>query len=362
MSRIILAGVTTLLLATAATRSAFADHEAWVLRDSGVQCAFHAPLDNWRDNYYEGLYNQASFSRWMSCPVSLSARWASSQPAYPAGLWGRASTAAVYVNNSQAGTAFSCRVQAQVQSGALYWSRTVSTTAAGDQRLMPNSASNWGGTFEAVKGDELRALEFSCQVPPGSGVHGYKVRMCIRNSGCIARDLGESLGNNTTGQSTLTDTVQISGIACMSNNDNNLVRSELGARNVGANYVSIICPIPPPADDTLEVTRRLVREMYVKYKGKTGLPGEVPPTCQLHAIMRNPNNWTGALTDVAVSSAFVQDPSGFEDVKLTNFNVGEFNGGARTDVGLTVHCDTPPGYTIQGIHSNIMVAPVSGGF
>jgi len=361
MSRIIVFGLALFLLLSAAPRRASAHHEAWILRDSGVQCAFTTPISGGADNYYDGLYNGASYSRWMSCPVSLSARWGSSSPSYGTALWGRASAAAIYVVRQKPGTAFSCQAQARVASGGLRFSRAVSTTAGGDQRLMPNFASDWGGTFEAAKGEKLTSLEFACEVPANySGVYGYKVRMCIRNSGCVPNGgYGESGGSIASGS--LTDWVQTSGIACMAYDDVNLVRSELGAKNVGTNYVSVFCPITPPADDTNEVGSRKANEVSVYYRSKTGAADQPPPTCQLHARTRNwssPSNFT---TDKVVSGAFPKKD--IEVVTLNNFIVGKgADGTSRADIALTVHCDLPPGYTIQGISSIIATPAVSGGF
>jgi hypothetical protein len=361
MSRTVVFGIAGFLLATAAASNASAHHEVWILRDPGVQCAFATPLGDGSDHYYDGLYNWGSYSRWMSCPVSLSARWASSSPVYPSRVWGRASAAAIYVYNAQDGAVFSCQAQARVASGGLRWSRAVATATAGDQRLMPNFASDWGGSLEASKDEKLSSLEFSCQVPPnGSGVYGHKVRMCIRNAGCVVNgEFGEGGGSMTTGP--LTDSVQTSGIACMASNNNNLVRSELGAKNVGDSHVSVICPISPPADDTNEVYNRLVRYVAVKYKAGPGW-GEVP-TCQLHARMRNWQDFNDHQTDNVVSNAFTQQEPGFEEVSLRNFSVGTGNdGSAMADIALSVHCDLPPGYTLQGITADIAIPPVSGGF
>jgi hypothetical protein len=362
MSRItIISAAILLLLSAAVARPASAHHEAWILRDSGVQCAFNTPLSGGYDNYYDGLYNGATYSRWMSCPVSLSARWGSSSPSYGTSLWGRASAAAIYVVNQKPGTAFSCQAQARVASGGLRYSRVVSTTAGGDQRLMPNFASDWGGTFEAAKGERLTSLEFACQVPANySGVYGYKVRMCIRNSACVPNgDFGES--GASLAPPALTDSVQTSGIACMSSDDINLVRSELGAKNVGTNYVSVFCPITPPADDTNEVGSRKAHQVRVYYRGKTRLPGENPLICQLHARTRNwasPHNF---VTTKLVSPAFVKQDG--ENVALNDFFVGKgADGISRADIALSVHCDLPPGYTIQGITSRIAIPAVAGGF
>lgn len=361
MSRIIVIGVAIfLLLSTAATRTASAHHEAWILRDSGVQCAFNQPLSGGMDSYYDGLYNGATYSRWMSCPVSLSARWGSSSPSYGTSLWGRASAAAIYVTNGKPGTAFSCQAQARLPSGALYYSKVVSTTAGGDQRLMPNTASSWGGTFEAVKGERIASLEFACQVPGNySGVYGYKVRMCIRNAACVPNGAAGESGSSLA-PAALTDYVQTSGIACMSSDDINLVRSELGAKNVSSNYVSVFCPITPPADDTHEVASRKASKIRVYYRGKTRLPGEAPLICQLHARTRNWSNSSNVTTDKVVSGAFVKQDN--ESVVLTDFIVGKgSDGSSRADIGLSVHCDLPPGYTIQGITSDIAIPNVSAG-
>jgi hypothetical protein len=361
MSRIIVIGLALfLLLSTAAPRAASAHHEAWILRDSGVQCAFNQPISGGSDNYYDGLYNSASYTRWMSCPVSLSARWGSSSPSYGTALWGRASAAAIYVVNGKPGTAFSCQAQARVASGGLRFSRVVSTTAGGDQRLMPNFDSDWGGTFEAAKGEKLTSLEFVCQVPANhSGVYGYKVRMCIRNSACVQNGgYGES--GASIAPPALTDWVQTSGIACMASDDVNLVRSELGAKNVGTNYVSVFCPITPPADDTNEIGSRKANKVSVYYRGKTRAAGESPPTCQLHARTRNWSNSSNSTTDKVVSGAFVKEEG--EIVTLDNFVVGKgSDGSSRADIALSVDCDLPPGYTIQGVTSTIAIPAVSGG-
>jgi hypothetical protein len=357
MSRTLVVGVASFVLSAAATRTASAHHEAWVMRDSGAQCSFTTPEGNWRDDYYDGLYNWAPYRRWMSCPVSLSARWASSPPrAYPPGVWAAASTAAVYVYNAVAGVPFYCAAQAQMASGAVLFSRTVWDTQQGDRRLMPNDNRNWGDTLEAAKFEKLNSLELVCLVPPnGSGVYATKVRMCIRTGDCVP---GDNSGEGT-GQPRGTGTVQVSGIACMASNDDNLVRSEFGATNVGAGYVDAVCPIAPPAYDTFDISARNVSRIGVKY---TPPPGSSDvPTCQLHARMRDPGNWPSPAIDKVVSPAFTRHPDR-DEVILSNFSVGTAaNQTSRADIGLAVRCSLPPGYTLQGITADMQIADVSGG-
>jgi len=361
-TRVISLGI--FLVTGAGARSASAHHEAWVLRDSGTQCAFEAPSSNTdEDNYYLGLFNGASYERWMSCPVSLAARWASSAPVYSAGLWARASAAVVYVANNQSGQQLACQAEVKLASGALRFSRTVSTTAGGDQRLTPNSDRNWGGDLEAYKGDTVRGMVFSCLVPPNySGVYGYKVRMCIRNAECQSGDgaAGETWSAGADGG----DSVQTSGIACLSASAN-LVRDEGGLRNVGAGYASVFCPIVPPADDTKEASRRLLSDTTVYYRGAAGDPWtEPPPTCQL--VWRNRTIAGTFLSNEYASGVFERGtalpPS--ETAKLASVVVGAPADGEvnpRADLALMVLCDLPPGYTIKGVTSLVKVTPVAGG-
>lgn len=359
MSRHLAIGIASLALSATATRTASAHHEAWVLRESGTQCSFIQPEGDWRDYYRDGLFNWAPYRRWMSCPLSLSARWGSSNTGTIPTYWAMASTAAAYVYNAAPGEEFYCAVQAQMASGAILYSQTVTSTATGDLRLMPNWNSDWSGSLGPAKLQELYSLEFVCLVPPnGSGVYGYKTRMCIRNE-CVADAFGEgAYGEANTRQQGLWDEVQTSGIACLANNNDNLVRSELGAKNVGTGYVSVVCPISPPADDTNEVPQRLIQHAVAWYKSSPG--GTEVPICQLHSSMRAYGDPLNTLTEAVVSSPFT--PVGDKSVELYNFSVGTApDGSSKVDIALTINCELPPGYTLQGVTARIGIPPVSGG-
>jgi hypothetical protein len=350
-----------LLLASAAVlipRSAHAVHKSWIIRNNGAQCAFDTPNAS-LDNYYGyALYNSATYSRTVGCPLALSARWGSTTPAISIPRWAGAHAANIYVKNGKPGTAVSCTTRALLASGVIRYSRTASTTAGGDQILTTaygsfNSAGQdeggqWGGTLETYETDTVRSMYFECSLPGNqSAVWGYKVRICQDFSpgrtDCGTPDNGE--GYTFPGQGG-SDIIQTSGIECYSES-NEVSRGYSGIVNSNAGYASVYCPLTLPADDTKEAVTTLY---YVNVEYKPAVANQYP-ICQ---VVWRDRHGQGAGTAVQHwSDTF--DHSDFNNyVSIGNLLV-------RLPVGAAVYCDLPPGMTLQGITSKVGVSPVSGG-
>ncbi|HEY8946360.1 MAG TPA: hypothetical protein VIM73_19045 [Polyangiaceae bacterium] len=337
--------------ALAAPWDARAIHKNWLMKNSGSECGFNTP-NNVYDNYYAyTLYNGASYSRGVSCPIALSGRWGAGASS-PIKRWAGAWAANIYVVNNQPGTSFSCSVRASLASGALHYSRSVSTTLGGDRRLTPGYSGDWGGTLEGVETNDVSYMDFNCTVPGnGSGVYGYRVRICQHTSSSYS-DCWDTSANNSNGELSVKPTaqgrnwVQTSGIECKTTDNGALQRGHEGIKNTGTDYISASCPIVPPADDTFESNRN-VSAIAVYYK--TAQSG-VFPICQLHWHDRFDNLTYG---QSFVSGAFTYQSSP-DRVVLNTTNV-------RLDVGMAVNCDLPPGMTLQGITTDLTVSDVSGG-
>jgi hypothetical protein len=341
------------VVGAALPRAASAHHESWVLRNSGMECAFHAPGTPGQDNFFVSTANNAPFTRSVSCPVTLAARWGSSSPAYPVARWARAYSALVYVNNIQ-GSSLSCSAQARLGSGTMRFSRTVSTTTGGDQPLVVNSSSNWGGDLETFKGDTIRSLNFHCQLPNSTSVLGYKVRMCIRNASC--RDVSVPDGETWASEpnTTATEPVQASAIDCKSTNPN-VARSEFGIRNHGTDFASVLCPIVPSVDDTNEMINRRITSTSVYYRGVTPSTSDESLTCQL--VWKTRSVGTPFAMDEFWSSSFIFNGLTERMDQSATARVGV----GLTDVAMAVWCDLPPGFTLLGVTTRMGVPPVAGG-
>lgn len=334
---------------------AHAVHKAWLLKNSGLQCAFSTPNPD-LDNYYgAALANGSSNSRSVICPIALAGRWGSSNPVVAPPLWGGAYAANIYLLNNKPGTAVSCTVRARLGSGSIRYSRTVSTTAGGAIHLTPGFSGDWGGTLETYETDTLRSMDFDCSLPGNySTVYGYRVRICQNLSDGV--DCGDPSTPNGEAFSIPyyagLEWVQTSGSECMVWSNNNWERGHFGGKNVSTNsgdWVSVYCPITPPAEDTNESTRS-IDTVAVYYKPGQG--GTIP-VCQA--------TWTDRWASV--------DPYTPQEYWSTSFAQASFptrlertaDIQVRLDVGMAVYCDVPPGATIQGVTTRLGVAPVSGG-
>jgi hypothetical protein len=343
-----------LFLASAAVlapRSAHAVHKSWIIRNDGAQCAFDSPNTS-LDNYYGyALYNSATYSRTVGCPLALSGRWGSTTPAVSIPRWAGAHAANIYVNNNKPGTAVSCTTRALLASGVTRYSKTASTTAGGDQILTTASGGQWGGTLETYDTDTVRSMYFECSLPGNqSAVWGYRVRICqhtvVGTADCGTADNGENYTTSDDGA----DYIQTSGIECYSES-NEVSRGYTGLVNSNAGYASVYCPLTLPADDTNEAFSTMY---YVTVDYKPAVNNQYP-ICQL--------NWRDRSSYNAGSGDGRGDEywsSAFFHTDFTNY-VSRSNIDMRLPVGAAVYCDLPPGMTLQGVTANVGVAPVSGG-
>jgi hypothetical protein len=110
------------------------------------------------------------------------------------------------------------------------------------------------------------------------------------------------------------------------------------------------------------VQSRKIAQLTVKYRGKTRLSDELPPSCNLLARTRDYSNPQNVVTEMRGSETFVKELD-WEAVTLTNIPLGVgYDGSSRTDISLSVACDLPPGYTIQGVIGRVKIPAVSPGF
>jgi hypothetical protein len=331
-----------------APRIAHAVHKSWVIRNDGSQCAFSTP-DPALDSYWAySLQNVASFTRTVGCPFALSARWGSTTPSVALPLWAGAWAANIYVNNGTPGTALTCTTRARLASGITRYSRSVSTTSGGEQRLTTALAGDWGDTLEASEAENVRYMDFDCSLPASSTVYGHKVRICQRLGG--GSDCGltgdRANGEDTTRSASGTDYVQTSGMECTTFNNNEVSRGHTGLVNSNVGYSSVSCPLTLPADDTNEA----IGSMHVMVHYKTTVSNEYP-TCWLNWRDRH-GRFDGTAEDKW--SLEFQRPISSGYVYLNNIET-------RLPVGTGVFCFVPPGMTIQGITAQVGVAEVSGG-
>jgi hypothetical protein len=343
-----------LLLASAAfaaTGTARAVHKSWVIRNDGAQCAFDSPNSSLDAYFAYAVYNGASYSRTVGCPLALSARWGSTSPSLSQPRWAGAHAANIYVNNGMPGTAVSCTTRALLASGITRYSRTVSTTAGGDQLLTTAFAGQWGETLETYEDDTVRSMYFQCSLPGNySSVWGYKVRICQRLSGgsdCGTNDNGEGYTVSPYG----TDYVQTSGIECYANDNNEVSRGHSGLVNSNAGYSSVYCPLTLPADDTNEAVTTL-NEVLVDYQ--TSVFNQFP-ICQV--TWRDRFGYGSSSGDGRADEYW---SNAFNHSDFTSY-VYLYNVNMRLPVGAAVYCDLPPGMTLKGVTAKVGVAPVSGG-
>jgi hypothetical protein len=334
----------------AASREALASHKSWILKNGGNQCQFNGPLGDLSSEWnYDSLGNYQTYPRAANCPVSLSGRWGSSSPAMTVPLQAGAWAATVYVNNqSTDGSSFSCTAAATLGAGltingiaTIYYSRSVTTSVAGQQTMVVAWGGDWGGALETNESQNLRTLSFQCTVPPSSAINGYKVRIC-QNRGFFTdctttpTDNGESSGNGGVG--TGTNFSQTSGIEC---NDYGagMQRGFNGITNPTGNAGFAGCPIIPPVDDTTEYKHK-INVMQVYFSSPSG---EIP-YCYIRSFDRADMAWH-------YSSALTYDPLTPRFEFLNAYSIG-------WDVNATVGCTLPSGATIHGVVTNMSVSPV----
>jgi hypothetical protein len=353
-------GFAALSLFVGIAPNASAHHESWILKNAGASCAFENPDLTGNDYATVYLFNSSGATgvgRWMTCPVALSARWGSTSPSYAPTRWARAYSAIIYgVNNTTSN--FTCIARATMDSDIQRFSQTTQTFTNGEVKLHPaftraNGVSDWGGTLESFEGQTVRALDFQCQVPGnGSGVWGYKVRMCIRNAAC--GDSSDPDGERfTTPGGIRSEQVQTSGQECLSSGNSSIERGFFGIRNNGPWPDGVWCPITPSADDTNDPTNRLMSST-VYYKAGGSFGADPAPTCYLVARSRDA---TAPGTEETWSNAFTQTNVWEQFVSLQSFSVGS----GRNDIVLGAYCHIGPGVTLQGIRTSMSVAPVAGG-
>jgi len=350
MSRLRFLVVSVLLSAPAyvAPRTAHAVHKSWVIRNDGSHCAFSTP-DPALDNYWQySLLNGASYTRTVGCPFALSARWGSTSPSVSLPLWAGAWAANIYVDNGTPGTALTCTTRALLASGITRYSRSVSTTSGGEQRLTTALAGDWGGNLETYETDTVRSMYFDCSLPAYSTVYGHKVRICQRLGG--ANDCGltgaDGHGENTVRTNSGADYIQVSGIECTTFNNNEVSRTHSGFVNSSVGYSSVTCPLTLPADDTNEAIGTMY-SVSVHYKPQVS---NQYPNCWLNWRDRH-GRFDGTAED-KWSNEFTSSVFGY--VYATNIST-------RLPVGAGIFCFVPPGMTIQGITAQVGVSEVSGG-
>jgi hypothetical protein len=348
----------------------FAVHKSWLLKNGGNQCVFTEPSmysDDRRDGF---IWNNGTSDRFVSCPVAVSGRWASSNgPALnPSQSWANVLAANVYVRNATAGQSLYCTMQARLGSGSqldfLSFSRTATTTAAGDKQLIVAYDGNWGtnSSLEQNQALTIRSLDFQCFIPKYnnglSGVYGYKVKTCMDPSfpECHTASTGVSNGNDSvfpsdhtiSGLGTGTNYVQTSGIECNSSS----IYAERGDFGIRSNSgtIDVYCPLTPPSDDSNENNRQvMVTSVY--YKGGNNnadcVTAGTCPTCQI--ISRDRSTGVTSWSPTLRRSEFVS-PSTYVQ-QFSTITIG-------AEVSTVVWCVLPQGQTIQGATARMTVNQV----
>jgi hypothetical protein len=163
--------------------SAGATHKSWLLQDTGATCqAATAPPNSFvYDN--GAIRNDATASWSVLCPVTLAGRFgASTSPngSFSMAQWARAREGTVQVNDTSSSSNVSCYLQVAADTGSVYYSRSVSSSATGAQTLQVYDKTNgtWGGGIGNGSTIIVRAMGYRCSLPPQSLVYGYSVNIC----------------------------------------------------------------------------------------------------------------------------------------------------------------------------------------
>lgn len=170
---------------------AWGTHKSWFLQDAGATCQ---PTSSYYDpdiRYAAGtVYNSNASSRSVVCPVTLAGRFgASSSPgwgSFPMTQSMRARDGDVYVYDGNSSSNISCYAYSMAQTGATYFSRSVSSSNTGAQTLHVYDTPNltWGAGM-SDKDLAIRSIGYRCTLPQTTYVYGYMVNLCqVSSSMC----------------------------------------------------------------------------------------------------------------------------------------------------------------------------------
>src|SRR5262245_51473951 len=313
----------TVALVIGLSAPAYATHKAWLLKNSGGQCALEVTTRN--DVYTGTIDNPNPWGLYVTCPVTLAGRGASSNPVVSEKTWIASKQARIFFK--KVNSPFWCRARAEDVYGNVYFgdNNHWSNANLGNQSLnLVNNENDWGGMLEPNEAAYIEQLDIECRIGSGSAanpakIYGYDIASCQRQQQCT------TVNSDNSGPQLF---VQGSGIECSpgtSTAATYLQRSELGMKNVGASTQTAYCPITQTADDSSEHNRQ-VQFVNLFYTG-------VMPTCRLEAIQAD-----GTLVN---SSNFVYQ---------SLWNRLELPAGLTTDFekSLAIKCDVPPGSVVEG--------------
>jgi hypothetical protein len=163
--------------------SAWATHKSWFLQDSGATCQSGTSPPN-AFVYDTGAIRNSLTDPWsVVCPVTLAGRFGGNSPIYGffnMAQWARAREGVVHVNNTSTTSNITCFLYVFSDTGASWYSRSVSSSGTGAQTLQIYDKVNhtWGGGLGSGASVNVRAMGYRCSLPAQSSVYGYSVNIC----------------------------------------------------------------------------------------------------------------------------------------------------------------------------------------
>jgi hypothetical protein len=323
------------LLVMVASTPAEATHKAWLMKNSGGQCAIQV---TGRNDFYTGVFeNPNSWGVYVTCPITLAARGASFNPSVPERTWISAKEARIFFKQPNSG--FTCQAKGQdVGDGVWVGRSNADSPGQGNQFIdLILNEHDWGGELEAHEQNYIEQLDYECRVGSGSAadparLYGFEVAACQLLSNC--NTMSTDSGNQEA-------TVQGSGIECAPGTAaaaTALQRSEAGFRNTSGSTQTAYCAITQPTDDSSEHSRS-VKGLDLFFTGST-------PTCRLESIRANGTQTNSANLTVDLFPTRLILPA-----VLT---VGP-------EKSLAIKCDLPPNTTIEGWSARMTITRNSDG-